>query len=83
MAKKGRQARIKVVEFLEDMRSGLDDPCLMKKYDLSEIGLTQVFGELVRGGFISASQLAERSKIRDSQITRAFVDAKEGIEILD
>lgn len=83
MAGKSRQRRIKVAEFLEDMRSGLDDTELMRKYDVSEIGLTQVFGELVRGGFISASQVAERSKIRDSQITRGFVEIQEGLKILD
>jgi hypothetical protein len=83
MAEKSQQRIVKVAEFLEDMRSGLDDPGLMRKYDLSEIGLTRVLGELVRKGFISASQLAERSKIRDSQITKAFVEDQEGLRILD
>jgi hypothetical protein len=55
----------------------------MRKYNLSEIGLTQVLGQLVRRGFVSASQLAERSKIRESQITRAFVEDQEGLKVLD
>jgi hypothetical protein len=40
-------------------------------------------GELVRRGFVSASQLAERSKIRDSQITKAFVEVQDGLKIVD
>ena len=83
MAGKRPQRRVKVAEFLEDMRSGLDDPALVRKYHLSEIGLTQVFGELVRRGLISASQLVERSRITDSQITRAFEEDQEGLETFD
>jgi len=83
MAEKSQQRTVKAAEFLQDMRSGLDDPGLMRKYNLSEIGLTQVLGGLVRRGFIAASQLAERSRIRDSQITKAFVEDQEGLKILD
>ena len=72
-----------IAEFLEDMRSGLGDLVLMKKYKLSETGLTKVLGELLRRGFLSASQLAERSTIRDSQIMKAFVEDKEGLKIID
>jgi hypothetical protein len=83
MTQKSKLRTVKVAEFLEDMRSGLDDPGLMRKYSLSEIGLTRVLGELVRRGFVSASQLAERSKIRDSQITKAFVEVQDGLKIVD
>lgn len=83
MARKSQQRPVKVAEFLEDMRSGLGDPGLMKKYHLSEANLTKVLGELLRRGFVSASQLAERSTIRDSQIMKAFVEDKEGLKIID
>lgn len=83
MARKSQQRAVNIAEFLEDMRSGLGDLGLMKKYKLSETGLTKVLGELLRRGFLSASQLAERSTIRDSQIMKAFVEDKEGLKIID
>jgi hypothetical protein len=83
MIQKSKLRTVKVAEFLEDLRSGLDDPGLMGKYNLSEIGLTRVLAELVRRGFVTASQLTERSKIRDSQITKAFVEVQDGLKIVD
>lgn len=74
---------VRLGEFLRDMRSGLDDAGLMRKHGLSESGLNRVLGELIRRGYISVSQLRERSQIRESQVFRAFLDDQNGFKISD
>ncbi|MBI5572666.1 MAG: hypothetical protein HY914_22170 [Desulfomonile tiedjei] len=54
-------ARIGVQEAARDIRSGMDDSALMKKYRLSAKGLESLFGKLTTVGAITQSDLARRS----------------------
>jgi hypothetical protein len=64
------------------MRSGLDDPALMSKYELTDKQLEMVFQKLIDADFITALELWERSRLSDTQITKAFVEAQKAIDEL-
>jgi hypothetical protein len=64
------------------MRSGIDDPALMRKYDLTDKQLEMVFQKLIDADFITALELWERSRLSDTQITKAFVEAQKAIDEL-
>ena len=55
--------RIKGREILSDIRSGMDDAGLMKKYGLSSKGVLQLMGRLVSQGLLKPSELAERKSL--------------------
>ena len=48
-----KKPTIDAKEALEDIRSGLDDSFLMKKYKLSEKGLRSLFNKLADAGFLN------------------------------
>lgn len=73
---------LKARELVKDMRSGLDDWALMRKYQLSERELQQVFQKLIDADFITSLELWERSRLSDTQITKAFVEAQKAIDEL-
>ena len=75
--------RIVAREFVGDLRRGLDDSELKKKYDLSDVALGRLFDKLIDADLISLDELCERSQLSDSQITRAFVEAQSVIDELD
>lgn len=53
--------KIKAVELVEYIRSGMSDPELMERYQLSLEGLRQIFNELVEAKVVSAQELYGRS----------------------
>lgn len=55
--------RIKGSEVLADIRSGMDDAGLMKKYGLSAKGVLQLMGRLVSQGLLEPSELAQRKSL--------------------
>lgn len=75
--------RIKAREFMTDIRSGMDDPSLMRKYDLTHEGLQKVFEKLVEADFITVMELHERSRLSETQVTKAFVEAQRAIDELE
>ncbi|MDQ7782008.1 MAG: hypothetical protein RDU20_03955 [Desulfomonilaceae bacterium] len=76
-------ATIKAKEFIQDLRSGMDDPTLMHKYDLNYDGLQKVLEKLVDADFITVLELHERARLSDTQVTKAFVDAQKAIDEID
>jgi hypothetical protein len=64
------------------MRSGMDDPALMRKYEITDKQLEMVFQKLIDADFITALELWERSRLSDTQITKAFVEAQKAIDEL-
>lgn len=79
----GPKKKIKVREFVGDVRSGIDDSALMLKYDLSEHQLQKVFQKLLDADFITDVELWERSRLSESGITRAFLEAQKAVDELD
>lgn len=75
--------KINAKELVEDVRAGMDDSAMMRKYNLSPEQLEMVFEKLVEADFITMQELYERSKVTDSQITAAFVEAQRAIDELD
>ncbi len=75
--------KIQAREFVKDMRSGMDDNKLMKKYALSERQLEALLQKLIDADFLTTLELWERSRLSDTQITKAFVEAQKAIDQLD
>ncbi|MGB6064948.1 MAG: hypothetical protein WBG50_09070 [Desulfomonilaceae bacterium] len=59
MAKKNIKAR----ELLSDVRAGMDDATLMKKYNLSARGVLQALNKLIGHGLMSPEELVERRSL--------------------
>lgn len=57
-----------------DIRLGLNDIELMNKYDLTSKQLEEILRQLVEVGVITHMELYERTRLSDTQITKAFVD---------
>jgi hypothetical protein len=75
--------RIRVHEFVADINSGMDDPGLMTKYGLSQRELQKVFQKLIQADFITSVELWERSKLSETTITKAFLEAQQAVDELD
>lgn len=75
--------KIKAKEFVKDIRLGMDDPTLMKKYQLSPQKLEEVLEKLVQADFITVLELHERARLSDTQVTKAFIEAQKAIDELD
>jgi hypothetical protein len=75
--------KIKAQDLVKDIRDGLDDHALMKKYSLNSQQLDQLLGKLVEADFITVVELHERARLSDTQVTRAFLDAQRAIDELD
>ena len=52
--------KISAKEAVADIRSGMDDPALMKKYNLPPDGLQSLFDKLIIAGFIDLSEMERR-----------------------
>lgn len=74
--------QLKAKELVKDIRSGMDDNELMRKYDLSASQLESVFHKLIEADFITSLELWERCRLSDTQITKAFVEAQKAIDEL-
>lgn len=57
-----------------DIRLGLNDIELMNKYDLTSKQLEDILRQLVEVGVITHMELFERTRLSETQITKAFVD---------
>lgn len=53
--------KLSAKEVLQDLHSGMDDAAMMKKYNLSETGLHQLYDKLVSRGAVKQSELRDRS----------------------
>lgn len=61
----------------------MDDPTLMKKYQLTPQKLEEVLEKLIEADFITVLELHERARLSDTQVTKAFVEAQRAIDELD
>jgi len=73
--------KIKAVQFVRDMASGLGDAALMEKYSLNERQLQRVFRELIESQFINTEYLHSRALMSETQITKAFLGKLADIEV--
>ncbi len=78
-----RPRRINGGEFAKDIRSGMTDFQLSRKYALTWDELERVLGYLVDAGLVTRAQLQERQQLSDSQIVQAFVESREDTKIVD
>jgi hypothetical protein len=58
---------IKVKPFVTDVRNGMDDWMLIKKYHLTEAMLPKVIDQLLAAGHLSQEDLASRNMLDTTQ----------------
>jgi len=75
--------KISAKPFIRDLRQGMGDWELMKKYDLSDTQLHKVFQRLVDSGAIDEMELFMRTTLTDSIVSKAFVESQDAIRELD
>lgn len=56
-----QKAKVSAKEVLQDLRSGMDDADMMKKYNLSETGLHRLYDKLLDMGVMQKSELRQRA----------------------
>lgn len=62
-----QKIKIKVKEFVSDLRSGMDDPSLIDKYGLSEEMLPRLVDQLLSAGHISDEDLSYRDVLDSTE----------------
>ncbi len=70
MAKETRQISAKAI--LADIKAGMDDTALMKKYQLSDKGLQSIFKKLVDAGVLKQEELEKRKREPDKIVDVAW-----------
>ncbi len=75
--------KISVKQVLQDIRSGMDDEELMKKYNLSNRQIQRLFRKMIAEGFMSPMELANRLCVTKSQVTEAIDQMKKAIDEID
>jgi hypothetical protein len=75
--------RIVARDFVADLRRGAEDDELMRKYNLTEKTLGQVFDKLIEADLITLDELWKRSALSDSRITKAYLEAQRAIDELE
>ena len=75
--------KISVKQVLDDIRSGMDDEELMKKYNLTNRQVQRLFRKMIAEGFMSPMELANRLCVTKSQVTEAIDQMKRAIDELD
>jgi uncharacterized protein (DUF433 family) len=70
--------RVSAKEILEDIKSGMDDPALMAKYQLSSKGLQRLFKELVGAGL-----WPERRSVRAKDVLHDIQAGAGRAELMD
>lgn len=58
---------IKVKAFVQDVRSGMQDWMLIKKYELTQTMLPKLFDQLIAAGHLSREDLASRNMLDTTQ----------------
>lgn len=75
--------KISAKEVLKDIRNGMDDESFMLKYDITFRQLQALFRKLIKAGYISPLELAERLCVTKSQITEVMDQVTRAIDELD
>jgi uncharacterized protein (DUF433 family) len=72
--------RMSSSQLMEDVRAGMDDDELMKKYSLSRRELQRFFREAIQAGHTTALELSQRLCITQSQVSEAFSEIEQAIK---
>jgi DNA-binding MarR family transcriptional regulator len=80
---KKEKLQISAKEVLDDLRSGMDDKTFMGKYKLSYRQLQDLFRKMIKAGFVSPIELAERLCVTSSQVTEVIKQVEKSVKELD
>ncbi len=69
------KVKINAAQIVRDIRSGMDDPDLMGKYNLSAKGLQSLFRKLVQAKLLTDPELDNRTPLRENTVVVDFVQA--------
>ena len=83
-ARRKRRLRIAIPEFLEDIRHGMGDTGLMRKYGIThQKTLSVIFDKLVQTGRVTQQELYDRSPFINTQAVVDFLGNTKAIDELD
>lgn len=71
--------KISAKEVLSDIKSGMDDEGIMEKYDLTYRQLQGLFRKMIKAGYVSPLELAQRLCVTRSQVTDVIDHVAKGI----
>ncbi len=77
-----QKRKIKAVEFVADIRSGMDDDVLAEKYSLTRDQFHKLLRKAVDSGLISSDELYSRISHSRTAVTRAFVEMQDAVSAL-
>ena len=75
--------KISAKEVLEDIRSGLEDNLFMLKYNLTYRQHQSLFIKMIKAGYITPMELAQRLCVTESQVTDVMDLVSKSIAELD
>ncbi len=81
--KRIRKVHIPIAAFVEDIRAGLDDDRLMKKYNVRQETLLKAFDKLVETGRVTEEELMNRSPFINTQAIVDFLGNSKAIDELE
>ena len=82
-AERAQKRRISARQILSDINAGMDDECLMLKYDITQRQLQTIFRQIISAGLATPMELSRRLSITKSQVTEAFSEMGTAIKELD
>jgi len=72
------KARIRAADVVRDVRSGMSEVDLQRKYDLTPAGIQYVLRRSVETGLMTSMELYERTPLSESEVMRAFDTSSDG-----
>ncbi len=78
-----QKRKIKAVDVVKDIQSGVSDYQLMEKYGVSAKQLEFLLQKLLNKAMVTKQQLDDRLSLADTMVTKAFVDTQKSVEELD
>jgi len=80
---KKEKLQVSAKEVLDDLRSGMDDEAFMRKYKLSYRQLQDLFRKMIKAGFVTPIELAERLCVTSSQVTEVIEQVEKAVRELE
>ena len=77
------RTKLKLNDFIADVLTGMTDPELMAKHSLSRKQLEYVFQRSLDLGYLTETELYERTNVVGSEVTKEFVDVYQSLKHLE
>lgn len=80
---RSHKTKLKLNDFIADVLTGMTDPELMAKHSLKRKQLEYVFQRSLDLGYLTETELYERTNVVGSEVTKEFVDIYQSLKHLE